>query len=108
MKNLIVLSILAVSIGQASAIEFFNYKDATTGIKQMTAADLETVWNKTPVCIKDGAKIKAVNKQFKEANLGYRDCSTSDKVRMKHTKLGITVTVVPLYTLPKEIVKKLN
>jgi len=103
----VILLITCFAAKQAKALEFLNYKDAVK-TSEVSEADLEALWSKTPVCIKDGAKIKAVNKLFKAANLGYRDCSTSDKVQRKHNKLGIMVAVIPLYALPKTIVQKLN
>ena len=91
----------------AQALEFYSYKDAVSTV-EMSTSELESLWAKTAVCIKDGAKIKAVNKLFKDASLGYRDCSNSKNTKQKHKKLGISVVVVPLHTLDAEIVKKLN
>lgn len=92
----------------ASAIELLSYKNTNTNVSKISEAALSTVWESgTPACIKDGSKLLGVNKAFKAKNLGYRDCSSSDKAREKQRMLGYKVVKINFTELPDTVAKTL-
>lgn len=92
----------------AQAIELLSYKDTDTGLTTYTKETVTKAWSANqPACIKNGAKLLGVNKAFRAARLGYRDCSKSAKRAKVHKALGIKVTVFGLSELPADMIKQI-
>jgi len=103
-----IASVLLLLTLNASAIELLSYKNTNTNVSKISEASLNTVWaSTTPACIKDGSKLLGVNKAFKSKNLGYRDCSSSDKAREKQRMLGYKVVKINFTELPDSVAKTL-
>lgn len=104
MKKLLLITLLITSV---QALELLGYKNTNTNITKLTTASVETLWaSKTPACIKDGSKLLGVNAAFKDKNLGYRDCSSSDKAREKQRMLGYKVVKIDFTSLPDALAKE--
>lgn len=100
------ITCLVVLSFQANALELFNYKKASK-MKTYTKAQVEQVWaSNVPACLKDGSKLLGVNKAYKTAGLGYRDCSTSENAIKKQELTGVKVNVIKLTELPSDIAKE--
>lgn len=106
MTKLIALLTLTISLN-ASALELLSYKNTNSKTVKYTEASVNEAWNKGPVCIKDGSKILGVNQQFRDAKLGYRDCSVSETAQEKHRLIGVNVAVIKLTELPDTMAKKI-
>jgi hypothetical protein len=108
MKNLLITAaLLTLTHNACHALELYNYKDTSSKIVKLSAEQVNSLWSSAqPACIKDGAKLLGVNKSFKDARLGYRDCSSSDKAKEKQKMLGYTVNVISFTSLPADIAKK--
>jgi hypothetical protein len=108
---LLVLSAIAFTsmITSVHALELYNYKDSATTSKVISAETIETAFkSNTPACLKEGAKLLGVNKAFKDAGLGYRDCSNSASRKRIHKAQGFTVSVFKLSELPIDMIKKIK
>lgn len=91
------------------AIELLSYKDTATNTTVISKQAVESAWaSSSPVCLKEGAKLIGVNKAFKAARLGYRDCSNSPKRARIHKAQGISVTVFKLSELPMDMIKTIK
>lgn len=98
-----------MSITSASAIELLSYKDSNAGTVTIAKEAVTKAWNSDqPACLKDAAKLLGVNKAFKAANLGYRDCSNSAARRKVHRALGFNVVVFKLSDLPADMIKEIK
>lgn len=103
------LTCLIVATFNANAIELLGYKDSNSGAIVISKQTIETAWSSDqPACLKEGAKLLGVNKAFKKARLGYRDCSNSVKRKRIHKAQGIEVTVFKLSELPTEMIKEIK
>ncbi|MEE4245445.1 MAG: hypothetical protein V2I33_08545 [Kangiellaceae bacterium] len=101
--------VLGMMMEQASAIDLLSYKDTNTGAVTIARASVETAWAANqPACLKEGAKLIGVNKAFKAANLGYRDCSNSPARKKIHSATGLKVTVFRLSDLPLDMIKEIK
>lgn len=106
MKGLFLVLAVVFSVN-VSAIELQSYKSTGSKITKIGDSELETLWaSNKAVCLKDGARMLGVNKAYKAANLGYRDCSESDSARIKAEALGQEVVVVKLAQLSKAKIKQ--
>ena len=100
--------LLVLSMLSANAFEVFNYKQTGGSIIKRSMEELNATWSSdTPACIKDGGKIRGVNKAFKTKKLTYGDCSASDTALAKQELLGYKVEVIRLVELPSEVAKQL-
>lgn len=94
---------------KAHSLELYNYKDGASSVKTVTKGQIEKAWSANqPVCLKDGAKLIGVNSAYKNAGLGYRDCSNSKARKRVHTAQGFQVTVFKLSELPLEMIKTIK
>ena len=92
---------------QVQAIELLAYKDTAANTIRYPDAEVERIWSAAkPACLKDGAKLLGVNKAFKAARLGYRDCSTSANARIKQQAMGFEVAVIKLTELSDAKIKQ--
>ena len=106
---LTVAFLLLINMSQASALELLSYKDTSSNVTVVTKQAVESAWaSNQPACLKEGAKLIGVNQAFKQARLGYRDCSNSAKRQRVHTAMGIKVTVFKLSELPTDMIKNIK
>ena len=92
----------------ASAIELLSYKDSNTGTTVISRSAVEGAWNSnTATCLKNGATLLGVNKAFKAAGFGYRDCSTSKAAKRIQKATGKKVVVFKLAELPEDMIKEI-
>ena len=103
------LMVMLTAINYCSAMDLLAYKTNSKVIRDISDKDFERLYqSNVPVCVKDGASIKTVNKAFKQAGLKYADCSSSDKALRKQAKLGFKVIVLPMYSLSTKYAKQVN
>ena len=104
-KSIITLAVMVASLN-SFAFEIHSYKSTGSKLSKINETSFNEAWTKKAVCVKDGAKILGVNKAFKEAKFGYRDCSNSDATLEKHRLVGVETVVLKVVELPDSIAKK--
>lgn len=105
--NVVFFGLFMAVVSGAHAMELLAYKDTATMTVRYPDAEVERIWSaSTPACLKDGARLLGVNKAFKQARLGYRDCSQSANARIKQKALGFEVAVIKLTELSDAKIKQ--